>query len=65
MRISIIGSSIKRLRQKFAQSTGLPIRQALSEADIEATLKAEGVTYRRCLFDPVVTIWAFLCQVLD
>ena len=65
MRISIIGSSVKRLRQKFAQSTGLPIREALSEADIEAALKAEGVTYRRCLFDPIVTLWAFLSQVLD
>ena len=65
MSISSIGSSVKRLRQKFSQSTGLPIREALSEADIEATLQAEGVTYRRCLFDPIVTIWAFLCQVLD
>jgi len=65
MCISIIGSSIKRLRQRFSQSTGLPIRETLSEAEIEATLKAEGVTYRRCLLDPIVTIWAFLCQVLD
>ena len=65
MSISIIGSSIKRLRQKFSHSVGLPIRDALPEDAIEATLQAEEVTYRRCLFDPVVTIWAFLSQVLD
>ena len=66
MKISIIGSSIQRLRQKFSQSTGLPIRETLSEDEIEeAALKAEDVTYRRCLFDPILTIWAFLSQVLD
>lgn len=65
MSISVIGSSIKRLRKKFSQSTGLPIRETLSEDEIEAALKAEGVTYRRCLFDPIITIWAFLSQVLD
>ena len=65
MSISIIGSSIQRLRQKFSQSTGLPIREVLPEDEIEAVLKAENVAYRRCLFDPIVTTWAFLCQVLD
>lgn len=65
MSISIIGSSIKRLRQKFSQSVGLPIREALSADQIETELQAEGIKYRRCLFDPIVTTWAFLCQVLD
>ena len=65
MPISIIGCSIHRLRQKFSQSVGLPIREALPEEAIEAALAAEGVPYRRCLLDPVVTIWAFLSQVLD
>lgn len=65
MSISIIGSSIHRLRQKFSQSVGLPIREALPEDEIEAALEAEGVTSRRCVLDPVVTIWAFLSQVLD
>lgn len=65
MSISIIGSSIKRLRQKFSQSTGLPIRESLSEKEIEAAFKAENVIYRRCFFDPIVTTWAFLSQTLD
>ncbi len=65
MTTPFIGSSIKQLRQKFSQSVGLPLREALPESEIEAALKAENVVYRRCLFDPIVTTWAFLCQVLD
>jgi len=32
---------------------------------IEAALEAERMSYRRCVFDPFVTLWAFLSQVLD
>jgi hypothetical protein len=63
--IPTIGHSVHQLRQKFSHSVGLPIRDALPSAAIEAVLRSEGLTYRRCLFDPVVTIWAFLSQVLD
>ena len=65
MDIPDIGHSVKQLRKKFAQSTGLPLRDSLSAASIEAALRAEGVTYRCCLLDPVVTVWAFLSQILD
>lgn len=65
MSISIIGHSVNHLRQKFSQSVGLPIRDALPADAIEAVVRSEGLTYRRCLFDPVVTIWAFLSQILD
>lgn len=65
MDIPIIGKRIQSLRQKFSQSAGLPIREALPEHVIASALKAERVTYRCCVFDPFVTTWAFLCQVLD
>jgi len=65
MSISIIGHSVNHLRQKFSQSVGLPIRDALPADAIEAVVRSKGLTYRRCLFDPVVTIWAFLSQILD
>jgi hypothetical protein len=65
MGITNIGHSVKQLRQKFAQSTGLPLRDTLSAATIEAAMQAEGVGGRRCLLEPVVTVWAFLSQVLD
>lgn len=65
MNIPFIGSKVKQLRQKFSQSVSLPIRDALPASRIEAALEAENVTYRECLFDPIITIWAFLSQVLD
>ena len=65
MSISMGGGSIKQLRQKFAQSTGLPLRESLPAKDIEAAFKAENIPSRRCFFDPMVTTWAFLSQVLD
>ena len=65
MDILDIGHSVKQLRQKFAHSTGLPLRQSLSASTIETALRAEGVSYRCCLLDPVVTVWAFLSQILD
>lgn len=30
-----------------------------------SALKAENIKYRRRLFDPFVTLWVFLSQVLD
>ncbi|MCH8295105.1 IS4 family transposase, partial [Candidatus Poribacteria bacterium] len=52
-------------RQKFAQSIGLPFADVLSESDIESALEDEGVTYRKRLFCPIVTLWAWISQVLD
>jgi hypothetical protein len=60
-----IGNPVAILRQKFAQSIGLPFADVLSESDIEKALKEEGVSYRKWLFCPIVTLWAWLSQVLD
>lgn len=56
---------VQILKQKFSQSVGLPFRDILPESTIQSALTAEKVKYRRRLFDPIVTIWAFLSQVLD
>ncbi len=32
---------------------------------IEETLASEGIKYRNRLFSPLVTLWAFLSQVID
>ena len=53
------------LKQKFANSVGLPFRDLLPESTIIEALKAEKVEYRNRLFNPIVTLWAFLSQVLD
>lgn len=60
-----VANSVEILKQKFIQSFGLPFRDLLPESKIAETLKAEKVKYLRRLFDPFVTLWAFLSQVLD
>lgn len=56
---------VEILKQKFAQSVGLPFRNLLPESTIMEALAAEKVEYRNRLFNPIVTLWVFLSQVLD
>ncbi len=56
---------VEILKRKFVQRAGLPFREVLSEASIESVLAEEKVRYRNRLYTPIVTIWAFLSQVLD
>jgi hypothetical protein len=44
---------------------GLPFGEILPEDSIREALEAEKVKYRSRLFNPIVTLWAFLSQVLD
>ncbi len=60
-----IGNPVAILRQKFSQSIGLPFTDVLCESDIESALEDEGITYRKRLFCPIVTLWAWTSQVLD
>lgn len=53
------------LKQKFQDSLGLPFEQILSEAVIQTVLEAQGVSYRQTLYTPVVTLWAWMSQVVD
>jgi hypothetical protein len=53
------------LKQKFMQSAGLPFRELLPESTIQQAIDELKIKYYRRLFDPFVTIWAFLSQVLD
>lgn len=65
MSVSTLPNQVKILKQKFTQSFGLPFRELLPESTIREALQAEKIKYRSRLFDPVVTLWAFLSQVLD
>ena len=53
------------LVQQFTASFGLPFEKILPKAHIEVTLKEENLQYRQRLYSPIVTLWAFLSQVLD
>lgn len=65
MSITRTTNQVQTLKQKFIGSLGLPFRGLLPESTIIEVLAAEKITYRRRLFDPFVTLWAFLSQVLD
>jgi hypothetical protein len=65
MRISTIGCHVQILKQKFHHSLGLPFRKVLPERLFEEALEAEAIRYRDRLFSPMVTVWAFLSQILD
>jgi len=53
------------LKQKFQDSLALPFEQVLSEAVIQKVLEEQGVSYRQTLYTPIVTVWAWVSQVLD
>jgi hypothetical protein len=56
---------VKILKEKFTQSLGLPFQNLLPESEIQKVLDELKIKYRQRLFDPFVTLWAFLSQVLD
>lgn len=56
---------VKILKNKFSSSLGLPFQELLPESKIESVLKELKIKYRQRLFSPMVTLWAFLSQVLD
>jgi hypothetical protein len=55
---------VQILKDKFSQSLGLPFKELLPSSVIEQALSELKIRYYRRLFDPIVTLWAFLSQIL-
>jgi Transposase DDE domain len=53
------------LKQKFQQSLGLPLAELEPETVIANVLAQQEIKVRQTLYNPVVTLWAWLAQVLD
>jgi hypothetical protein len=53
------------LKDKFNRSLGLPFKELLPESVIRQAIWELEIKYKQRLFDPIVTLWAFLSQVLD
>ncbi len=60
-----VSNRVRILKDKFTQSLGLPFREVLPESVIQSAIDELKIKYRCRLFDPFVTLWAFLSQVLD
>jgi hypothetical protein len=56
---------VQILKEKFSKSFGLPFKELLPESVIKQALCELKIKYKKRLFDPVVTLWAFLSQVLN
>ncbi len=56
---------VQILKDKFNQSLGLPFKELLPESAIKLAISELKIKYKKRLFDPFVTLWAFLSQVLD
>ncbi|WP_313937643.1 transposase domain-containing protein [Anabaena azotica] len=56
---------VQILKDKFSQGLGLPFKELLPESAINQAISELKIKYKKRLFDPVVTLWAFLTQVLD
>ncbi|WP_373526374.1 hypothetical protein [Nostoc sp.] len=56
---------VQILKDKFNQSLGLPFKELLPESAIRQTISELKIKYKKRLFDPFITLWAFLSQVLD
>lgn len=62
---SCVSQTVAILRNKLANSIGLPFVQLLPESFLEKILTEEKVSYRKRCFCPIITLWAWLSQVLD
>ena len=60
-----IGGISLRLRENLARSTGLPFRELLTEEELSCLVAELGVGLRDHLYTPVVTVLAFVAQILS
>jgi hypothetical protein len=56
---------VETLRAQFAQADGLPFADVLPAERVERALAEEGATGRAAVFSPLLTLWAFLGQVIS
>jgi IS4 transposase len=56
---------IEMLRTQFAQADGLAFADVLPEERLTAALREEGAAWRDCVYTPLLTLWAFLGQVIS
>jgi hypothetical protein len=60
-----LAHQIETLRAQFAQADGLPFADVLSGERVEHALQEEGATWRESVYTPLLTVWAFLAQVMS
>ena len=53
------------LKEKLSNGIGFPLSDILTETIIQQALKDEQMKYRERLYTPMITLWTWICQVLN
>jgi len=56
---------IETLRSQFAQADGLPFADVLTAERLDRALHDEKAHWREAVYTPLLTLWAFLSQVVN
>jgi hypothetical protein len=56
---------VKILRERLTNSIALPFHNILTQEIMQNTLNELNIKYRKRLYDPIITLWTFIWQVLD
>ena len=56
---------IETLRTQFAQADSLPFADVLTSQGLERALREERACWREAIYTPVLTLWAFLSQIVS
>lgn len=59
-----VSSQVQSESKDLADASGLPFRELLSGEMVQAALDRAGVKFRDRVFNPMVTLWAFLSQIM-
>ena len=57
--------NFQKIEKDFVKKQGLPFEKALSEKELRRAIEKQGLKFRNRIFTPVITIWAFLSQILE
>ena len=60
----LLSGQVRSECQELESAGGLPFRELLSGERILAALERAGVEFRDRIYTPMVTLWAFLSQVV-
>lgn len=56
---------VESLRRQFAQAPGLSFAEVLTSEQVNGVLAEEKVEFAERLYTPIITLWAWLTQVVD
>lgn len=59
-----VGRQIRRARRVLLETPDLCFDRLLPREQVESAVARQAVVFRDCLYTPLVTLWAFLYQVL-